>query len=266
MKIEKLNENQLRATLSREDLLRRHIQFSEFAYGTDAARSLFTEMLRFASYKLGFETDDSPLMVEATPISPDTIVILVTKIPYPEELDTRFARFTDVPTEEDYLEYIDGDFIPTEVLIDNLAKNATDILDVEKKAREESSVANPVSPTQAPQVPTGEAVGRASESAGVVSKDRFTRLFCMDTIDDVLLASEILGALYHGENSLYRSERGYELAVHIGDHTPQEFNRIVNTLSEFGELIDFPTGTESYLDEHTKIIVKNTALQTLAAV
>ena len=48
MKIEKLNENQIRFTLTREDLASRQIRLSELAYGSEKARSLFQEMMQMA--------------------------------------------------------------------------------------------------------------------------------------------------------------------------------------------------------------------------
>ncbi|MBP3261688.1 adaptor protein MecA, partial [Pseudobutyrivibrio sp.] len=44
MKIERINENQIRCTLSREDLISRHIKLSELAYGSAKARELFREL------------------------------------------------------------------------------------------------------------------------------------------------------------------------------------------------------------------------------
>lgn len=41
MKIEKVNDNQIRCTLTREDLDSRHLKLSELAYGTEKAKSLF---------------------------------------------------------------------------------------------------------------------------------------------------------------------------------------------------------------------------------
>ena len=48
MKIEKLNENQIRCTLTHADLAARHLKLSELAYGTEKAKSLFRDM-RFTS-------------------------------------------------------------------------------------------------------------------------------------------------------------------------------------------------------------------------
>ena len=41
MKIEKINEHQIRCTLTREDLAMRHIKLSELAYGSEKAKMLF---------------------------------------------------------------------------------------------------------------------------------------------------------------------------------------------------------------------------------
>ena len=45
----------------------------------------------------GFEADDIPLMVEAIPLSSESIMLIITKIEDPEELDTRFSRFSPAP-------------------------------------------------------------------------------------------------------------------------------------------------------------------------
>ena len=41
MKIEKINDNQIRCTLTREDLENHQIRISELAYGTEKAKKLF---------------------------------------------------------------------------------------------------------------------------------------------------------------------------------------------------------------------------------
>ena len=94
MKIEKLNENQIRCTLTHADLAARHLKLSELAYGTEKAKSLFRDMMQQASFDFGFEAENIPLMIEAIPASSDSIVLIITKVEDPEELDTRFSRFT----------------------------------------------------------------------------------------------------------------------------------------------------------------------------
>lgn len=93
MKIEKVNEQQIRCTLTREDLANRQLKISELAYGTEKAKTLFRDLMQQASYECGFEAEDIPLMIEAVPLNAECIVLIVTKVEDPEEIDTRFAKF-----------------------------------------------------------------------------------------------------------------------------------------------------------------------------
>ena len=45
MKIEKINDNKIRCTLTSADLAERNLKLSELAYGTEKARSLFQDMM-----------------------------------------------------------------------------------------------------------------------------------------------------------------------------------------------------------------------------
>ena len=94
MKIEKINDNQIRCTLTKADLEDRQIRLSELAYGTEKAKDLFRDMMQQANYEFGFEADNIPLMIEAIPVSADSIILIITKVEDPEELDTRFSKFT----------------------------------------------------------------------------------------------------------------------------------------------------------------------------
>lgn len=69
MKIEKINDNQIRCTLTPEDLKARDIRISELTYGSGKARTLFRDMMKEALNRCGFRLDNAPLMIEATPDS-----------------------------------------------------------------------------------------------------------------------------------------------------------------------------------------------------
>lgn len=101
MKIEKISENQIRCTLNRSDLDERQLKISELAYGSEKAKSLFREMMQQASYEFGFEAENIPLMIEAIPMSPDCIVLIITKVEDPDELDTRFSKFAPDDSDEE---------------------------------------------------------------------------------------------------------------------------------------------------------------------
>ena len=93
MKIEKVNDHQIRCTLTKADLADRELKISELAYGTEKAKSLFRDMMQQASYEFGFDAEDIPLMIEAIPLNSECIVLVITKVEDPEELDTRFSKF-----------------------------------------------------------------------------------------------------------------------------------------------------------------------------
>ena len=101
MKIEKISDSQIRCTLTSDDLASRKIKLSELAYGTEKAKNLFQDMMQQAHYEFGFESDNSPLMIEAIPVAPDSIVLIITKVEDPEELDTRFSKFSPSGEETD---------------------------------------------------------------------------------------------------------------------------------------------------------------------
>ena len=125
MKIERVNENQIRCTLSSFDLSVRNLNLGELAYGTEKARNLFREMIQKASNEVGFEADDIPLMVEAIPLSSESVMLVITKIEDPEELDTRFSKFSPMQEEEDNIisslagEYLEG----ADVFLENFSEN-----------------------------------------------------------------------------------------------------------------------------------------------
>ncbi len=127
MKIEKVNDHQIRCTLTREDLADRELKISELAYGTEKAKNLFRDMMQQASFEFGFEAEDIPLMIEAIPLNSECIVLIITKVEDPDELDTRFSKFA--PSVHDSEEDFDE-------VLDNLSEGADDVLDLFRKIHE----------------------------------------------------------------------------------------------------------------------------------
>jgi len=77
MKIEMINEHQIRCTLTREDLESRQINLSELTYGSEKAKSLFRDMMKQAADDFGFDAEDIPLMIEAIPLSNEAIMLII---------------------------------------------------------------------------------------------------------------------------------------------------------------------------------------------
>ena len=126
MKIEKVNDHQIRCTLTKADLADRELKISELAYGTEKAKSLFRDMMQQAAIKFGFEAEDIPLMIEAIPLNSDCIVLIITKVEDPEELDTRFSKFAPSVHDDDSLDD----------MIQDLNEGADDVLDLFRRIHE----------------------------------------------------------------------------------------------------------------------------------
>ncbi|EEG74182.1 negative regulator of genetic competence (MecA) [[Clostridium] hylemonae DSM 15053] len=242
MKIEKLNDNQIRCTLTRADLAARQLQLSELAYGTEKAKSLFHDMMQQAAFEFGFEAEDIPLMIEAIPASSDSIVLIITKVEDPEELDTRFSKFSPSPG---------GDWDSKKNEAPDKLDGAETLLDLLGKVKEK--------------------IGTQEETSGEDTKEvqkTSLRLFSFATMDSVIQAARLLSGMYNGSNTLYKDhgEDVYILALTQSDHTTNDFNRICNMLSEYGSLEKASGATLAFLEEHCEILISADAVQKLAVI
>lgn len=258
MKIEKLNENQIRCTLTREDLANRELKLSELAYGSEKAKSLFREMMQQASYEFGFEANDIPLMIEAIPVSPDSIVLIITKVEDPEELDTRFAKFAP-DTQESASSNSFTSLKP---------EGADDILNLFQKIREaKKAIAQKAKEAAGGDNASGNASSSAQEEDDKVASLDLTKIYGFERLNDVIHIAAILKGSYEGVNTLYKlPDIGeYRLIISKSSHSPEAFNRICNTLSEYGYGMNHSPAAEAYLEEHATVLIRTDALQKLAA-
>ena len=243
MKIEKVNDHQIRCTLTKADLADRELKISELAYGTEKAKSLFRDMMQQAAIKFGFEAEDIPLMIEAIPLNSDCIVLIITKVEDPEELDTRFSKFAPSVHDDDSLDD----------MIQDLNEGADDVLDLFRRIHEDAPLPREPerrphrsllprrrkrricrSPAFIPSTPSTISPGSPMFwKASITESIPFTRTREMDVIS---CSSQLLT---HAE----------------------EFNRLCNCLSEYGRQEKAAPGGEAFLEEHCELIVKDHALQ-----
>lgn len=265
MKIEKISENQIRCTLTKEDLADRKLQISELAYGTESARALFREMMQQAAYQYGFEADDIPLMIEAVPTSADSILLIITKVEYPEELDTRFSKFSEPGSEEDFDELADSS------QMSSASASADDILDLFRRMqdRDESQKGAPAKKS-GEFIPLPEALNqkeKTNEAPAVSVLPNLTKLFVFGNLKEVIRLAHILSGFYDELNTLYKSPDSsrFYLILTKGSHTPEEFNKVCNILTEYSRQARYTAATEAYFTEHFPVLLKDQALQILAA-
>ncbi len=235
MKFEKINENQIRCTLNYSDLYARQVSLLELAYGSDKARGLFREMIERAGDEVGFHAEDLPLMIEAVPLASEGIMLIITKIDDPEELDTRFAKFTPGSYEGEFDIDLPQEPAPP--------ASAEDILETLNRLLE-----------------------GCTEKEETPDTIPLSSVFCFTGLDAVIEAAEVLSGIYQGANSLYKcgSDRKYYLVLHKSDHTPEEFNKVCNILTEYGQRVRSNPATEAYYEEHFERLTGPRALQQLA--
>lgn len=260
MKIEKVNDNQIRCTLTRADLDDRHLKLSELAYGTEKAKSLFRDMMQQANYEFGFEAEDMPLMIEAVPLTQDTVLLIITKVEYPEELDTRFSKFSE-PDENEYPDFADAKNTP--------AAGADDILGFFKQLQEKqkSELAKSVKAAAPAEAPVKKAAAPAPKPVVEPVVD-ITRLFVFDSLEKISNLASILNGFYNDRNFLYKNpnKSAFYLVLHKGHHSPEDFNKVCNILSEYASTEKYSRASQAYFDEHFLPLIKEQALQVLAGI
>lgn len=245
MKIEKINDRQIRCTLTREDLASRQIKLSELAYGSEKTRLLFRDMMEQAAQDFGFEAGDIPLMIEAIPLSPEKIVLIISKVDNPDELDTRFSRFTQDQngdnTENAQEEGADCSGLLN--LIESLRQARGGGRTDAKEPESESAAAKP-----------GDAGDR----------DRL-RIFSFRELDTAITVAKAVCSFYTGRNTLYKDSANeqYYLLLEQSPHTLKDFNRVSHIASEYMDTVSYTPQAAAFLNEHLEIIIRSNALQTL---
>ena len=91
MKAERINQDQIRFTLTALDLQERNLKVSELAYGSEKTKALFEDMMKTAMDQFGVDFSTNPLMIEAIPVSESMLTITVTKVSGAAELGALFG-------------------------------------------------------------------------------------------------------------------------------------------------------------------------------
>ena len=280
MKIERLNENQIRCTLNKSDLASRQLKINELAYGSDKAKELFRDMMQQASYELGFEAEDTPLMIEAIPVSSECIVLIVTKVDNPEELDTRFSRFSPSDSDDDNFDFDDietiegndySDFsLPTAneelnecAATDEEGLPEDELMNIFNRVKEyfnkdSDNKASQPSPSQ----PSGKGTTDRPEHR---ESANISRVFSFSSLDDITNAACIIDTFYKDSNSVYKnpSDRRYYLCISKTKCNSKDFNKVCNILSEYGQKESGFDNHIGFFAEHCECIIAEHALHIL---
>ena len=237
MKIERISDNQIRCVLTGEDLARRQLQLSELAYGTEKARALFRDLMQEAARQCGFDVENYPLMIEAIPLSGGSIVLIITKVENPEELDTRFSNFA--PS-------VQNNMSGSETVETSPLDNLLSTLRTSDPAEENESYQEKL---------------RERREFMLTS-----RLYSFDTMKDVIEAARATAGAFSGESSLYRSEetgKCYLLLKVDNLGTLGRMQGVFAALTEYGHPEPVSPARRQFLIGHCTAVCTHDALGTL---
>ena len=237
MKIEKIDDNSIKCTLSSLDLSSRNLNLRDMTYGSQAAKRLFNEMMQKAKEEVGFSIENTPLMIEAIPLQGGAVQLIISKVDDPEELDTRFSKFSAAGS---------GQNGWISELATQILEGAQGLMKQLKEPEEEPGVAE-----------------EKKESG-----DEGIRLYRFRTLDRVIDAAKAVSYCDLGANSLYKAEdkKGYYVSLHSKGDDIDSLNRAANLLLEYGERVNGGSATEAYYKEHMEQLIQENALQKLMTV
>ncbi len=244
MKIEKINDNQIRCTLSKEDLEDRDIKLSELAYGSGKTRELFQDMMRKANDDFGFEVGDIPLMVEAIPVSPECIVLVVTKVENPEESESHLAKFFAKEIKDGLLSHLEHEDFDMEAL---------------------DEIQSEFEPY--------ERVSKQTTSSTSTDKDNdndslLYSIYIFNSLSEVINVAHLLAPFYKGDSSVYKSPQNgrYYLSLCMDTSEENVINKICSILTEHGTRENPTYAKELFYMEHFEEIISSKAIENLSLV
>lgn len=262
MKIERINENQIRCTLTKSDLEEHQMLLNELAFGGEHAKDLFREMMEQASDEVGFVADDIPLMIEAIPVSPEKLVLIVTKMDNPEDLDAKFSKYMNP------LQAIDDLFTDHDENTESEEEDTSEVVEQDSKKPAEKEIFSPLGQilSQAKKLAEqhmNEKTAEKKETPQVETQKIYRFPSLLQTMD----AAQKIASIYTGDNTLYKDteETFYYLVLEMESQTPEVALRVNNILSEFGLCIPYNYAIQAYFDEHFIKMIPEQAISVLVS-
>ena len=260
MRIERINENSIRCILSSFDLSVRNLNIKELAYGSDKARKLFHEMMQKANAEVGFDAENTPIMIEAIPMGGNSIQLIITKVDDPEELDTRFSKFSPAPPKNGAEDWIKK--LTTEIL-----EGADTLLSQIKTdpAKLDSLRAKMQGGNDQKTAAIDNETSNVTYEAPAFSQT--FRAFAFNDLDQAITASKA-AKLFKGYSTLYkRPDDSYYILVIQSQPLPDDdFAKVCNLIAEYGRKVKTTDNSLAYYEEHYTVISKDRAIQKLASI
>lgn len=268
MKIEKINENQIRCFLTKEELASRHLHLKELAYGTEKARALFRELMEEAFRLYGFIAENMPVMVEAVPLHDDSLVLIITRVENPEELDTRFSNFApSVRSGAENEDAADSSSVLSQ-LLETIRRELGESTEESTDSEIRSSA-----PGVLPLTGTAHSAQEKNDprsAGGRKARGILQPGPRMYTFHSLGMAADAACMIpdFSGKSSLYRDPADSKYYLFLSppeDIDAPAFGRVLSTFSEFGRSEYITPAREQYLREHCEVLCASDAVAKLAA-
>jgi len=236
MRIDKINDNQIKCILTEKDLAERHLNLREMSYNSAEIRNLFAEVIRYAYKNFGFDANNVPLKIDVIPLR-TSAVLFITKVEEPEELNPSYSHFSPAVYEK----------------MKNPGKEENSDLSESFK-----NLINALFPTE-------EGIAdNENDNRTDFSKDS-TIVFAFDKVGDVIDACKAISETYDHFSSLYfdESKKIYFLKMYTDGEPDGNFRQNCISLLEYGNNVPSDKFFDSYLAEHAKVLAEKDAVQRL---
>ncbi len=225
MRMERVNNNQIKCYLNKSDLSARELNFSEIAYGNPKTQRLFQDMMSKAFHELGFDMQNVPIMIEIVPVSYDSIMLIITKVEDPGDIDDQFMEFQQP----------------------------------QPAAKESSS--NIRKADSNPQVTKPVFQDLNSYKKSELTDVSFAYVF--DSLEAVVAAAHELSKYRIAQSDLYQEGDNYILLIKNRSTTKDLRILISGLLAEFGSVYKNNIVSFEYYKEHCELIFENDAISRL---
>ena len=236
MRIDKINDNQIKCILTEKDLAERNLNLREMSYNSAEIRNLFAEVIRYAYKNFGFDANNVPLKIDVIPLR-TSAVLFITKVEEPEELNPSYSHFSPAVYEK----------------MKNPAKEENS--DLSDSFR---NLINALFPAEGSDLPdnTEDGTNFATDS---------TIVFAFDKVGDVIDACRAISSTYDHLSSLYfdESRKVYFLKLYTEGEPDGNFRQNCINLLEYGSNVPADKFFESYLTEHARLLAEKDAVHRL---
>lgn len=263
----KINNFQIKCILEEEDFASRNININDLRYGSKQTENLFMEIITDAHKKFGFNENNLPVSIEAIPLINNRLEIILTVVDEPEELDSRFSRFTPDPATTS------NDFFTKNAHSDNI----DDLFNFFNKINNTNLKSDTANPKPDNSIFSYEKYisSFTDEIYSVKNNTSDHIIFKFDSIDKIIGLSDFLNDFnsdYTSNtvnfmdvvNSLYKNNNDFYLICDRSFYNTDDFVNWCNIVCEYGTPVSSKGLTEEYIIEHSELLLKENALQQLS--